>query len=52
MNCREFTEFAQEYLLGNLPAKEQAEFDKHLAEWPWCWRLVSAVSHPPRSEAS
>ena len=36
MNCREFTEFVQEYLLGNLPAQERAEFDKHLAECPWC----------------
>jgi anti-sigma factor RsiW len=36
MNCREFTEFVQEYLLGNLPAQEPAEFAKHLAECPWC----------------
>jgi anti-sigma factor RsiW len=36
MNCREFTEFLHEYLLGTLPAGERAEFDKHLAECPWC----------------
>ena len=36
MNCREFTEFLHEYLVGNLPAGEQAEFEKHLAECPWC----------------
>ncbi len=36
MNCREFTEFLHEYLSGNLSAAEQAEFDKHLAECPWC----------------
>ena len=36
MNCREFTEFLHEYLFGNLPAEERAEFDKHLAECPWC----------------
>ena len=36
MNCREFTEFLQDYLLGDLPAEERAEFDKHLAECPWC----------------
>ena len=36
MNCREFTEFLLEYLFGNLPAEERAEFDKHLAECPWC----------------
>jgi anti-sigma factor RsiW len=36
MNCREFTEFLHEYLFGSLPAQERAEFDKHLAECPWC----------------
>ena len=36
MNCREFTEFLHEYLFSNLPAEERAEFDKHLAECPWC----------------
>ena len=36
MNCREFTEFLHEYLFGNWPAEERAEFDKHLAECPWC----------------
>jgi anti-sigma factor RsiW len=36
MNCREFSEFLHEYLFGNLPADERAEFDKHLAECPWC----------------
>jgi anti-sigma factor RsiW len=36
MNCREFTEFLHEYLFGDLPAVERAEFEKHLAECPWC----------------
>jgi len=36
MNCREFTEFLHEYLFGDLPAEQQAEFEKHLAECPWC----------------
>jgi anti-sigma factor RsiW len=36
MNCREFTEFLHEYLFGDLPAAEHAEFEKHLAECPWC----------------
>ena len=36
MNCREFTEFLHEYLFGNLSAQERADFDKHLAECPWC----------------
>jgi anti-sigma factor RsiW len=36
MNCREFTEFLHDYLFGELPAGERAEFDKHMAECPWC----------------
>jgi anti-sigma factor RsiW len=36
MNCRELTEFLHEYLFGNLAAAERAEFEKHLAECPWC----------------
>ena len=36
MNCREFTEFLHEYLFGDLPAGERAEFERHLAECPWC----------------
>jgi anti-sigma factor RsiW len=36
MNCREFTEFLHEYLFGDLPAAERAEFEGHLAECPWC----------------
>jgi anti-sigma factor RsiW len=36
MNCREFTEFLHEYLFGDLPAEERAEFDKHLDKCPWC----------------
>ena len=36
MNCREFTEFLHEYLFGNMSTEQRAEFDKHLAECPWC----------------
>jgi anti-sigma factor RsiW len=36
MNCREFTEFLHEYLFGALPDEERLEFEKHLAECPWC----------------
>jgi anti-sigma factor RsiW len=36
MNCREFTEFLHEYLFDQLPVRERAEFEKHLAECPWC----------------
>jgi len=36
MNCREFTEFLDGYLFDNLPAEQRAEFEKHLAECPWC----------------
>jgi anti-sigma factor RsiW len=36
MNCREFTEFLHEYVSDDLAAGERAEFEKHLAECPWC----------------
>jgi anti-sigma factor RsiW len=36
MNCREFTEFLHDYLLGGLLAEVRAEFDRHLAKCPWC----------------
>ena len=36
MNCREFTEFLHAYLFDDLPGEERAEFEKHLAECPWC----------------
>jgi anti-sigma factor RsiW len=36
MNCREFTEFLHDYLLGDLPTEERREFEKHLAECPGC----------------
>jgi anti-sigma factor RsiW len=42
MNCREFTEFLNDYLFGDLPARERAEFDKHLAECPWCVRYLDS----------
>ena len=32
MNCREFTEFLHEYLFGNLPAEERAEFVRRQIE--------------------
>ena len=36
MNCREFTEFLHDYLLGGLLAEVRTEFDRHLADCPWC----------------
>jgi len=42
MNCRKFTEFLQEYLCGNLSGDERAEFEKHLAECPWCVAYVDS----------
>ena len=48
MNCREFTEFLHEYLFGNLPAGERAEFEKHLAECPWCVAYLQNYEHTIR----
>jgi anti-sigma factor RsiW len=50
MNCREFTEFLHEYLFGNLPAEERAEFDKHLAECPWCVAYLDSYQKTIRLE--
>jgi anti-sigma factor RsiW len=36
MNCREFTDFLDDYLSGAQPAGERAEFEKHLALCPQC----------------
>ena len=36
MTCRTFIEFLMEYLNGELPAEEHADFEAHLAECPWC----------------
>jgi anti-sigma factor RsiW len=50
MNCREFTEFLHEYLTGALPAEERAEFDKHLAECPWCVAYLDSYQMTIRLE--
>jgi anti-sigma factor RsiW len=52
MNCREFTEFLHEYLFGNLPAEERAEFEKHLAECPWCLAYLDSYRKTIRLEQS
>jgi anti-sigma factor RsiW len=36
VNCRTFIEFLMEYLNGELPPAQRAEFEAHLAECPWC----------------
>lgn len=36
MTCREFTEFLNDYLFGDLPAEERRVFEEHLAECSWC----------------
>jgi anti-sigma factor RsiW len=50
MNCREFTEVLHDYLFGNLPAEERAEFDKHLAECPWCVAYLDSYQKTIRLE--
>jgi anti-sigma factor RsiW len=50
MNCREFTEFLHEYLTGKLPAEERSEFDKHLAECPWCVAYLDSYQKTIRLE--
>jgi anti-sigma factor RsiW len=50
MNCREFTEFLHEYLFGDLPAEERTEFEKHLAECPWCVAYLDSYRKTIRLE--
>jgi anti-sigma factor RsiW len=50
MNCREFTEFLHEYLFDNLPVDERAEFEKHLAECPWCVAYLDSYQQTIRLE--
>jgi anti-sigma factor RsiW len=42
MNCREVSEFLQEYLSGALPPEQRAEFHRHLAECPWCLAYLNS----------
>jgi anti-sigma factor RsiW len=50
MNCREFTEFLHEYLSGDLPTDEHAEFEKHLGECPWCVAYLDSYQKTIRLE--
>jgi len=36
LSCREFVEFLEAYLAGELPAQVSARFDQHLAACPAC----------------
>lgn len=40
MNCRECAEFILRYLEGDLPADEQASFERHMARCPPCERYL------------
>ncbi len=40
MNCRECTEFILRYLEGELPADEQALFERHMVACPPCERYL------------
>lgn len=36
MTCREFTDFIQDYLTGNLAPDARARFERHLTRCPQC----------------
>ena len=40
MNCREFADFLDLYVAGDLAPTEREEFDSHLAECPTCVRYL------------
>jgi hypothetical protein len=46
MNCRQFTEFLHEYLLGNLPAEERAELRNTLPSVPGVSLTWTATERP------
>lgn len=42
MTCREFVEFLNAYLNGDLTPVERAEFERHLAVCPACVRYLQS----------
>ncbi len=42
MTCREFVEFLNAYLNGDLTPAERAEFERHLAVCPACVRYLQS----------
>jgi len=42
VTCREFVEFLNAYLDGDLPTDQRAEFDRHLAICPACVRYLAS----------
>ena len=48
MNCREFTEFLNEYLDGSLADHERDVFDEHIGECPDCRAYLQSYRHTIR----
>ena len=48
MNCREFTEFLNEYFDGSLPDDERDLFDEHIGECPDCRTYLQNYRHTVR----
>ena len=48
MMCREVIAFLADYLAGELPADERAEFEAHLAECPWCVAYIQTYQEAVR----
>jgi anti-sigma factor RsiW len=42
MNCRDFLEFVDDFLAGNLPESERAHFEQHLGECPHCVEYLAS----------
>lgn len=45
MTCREFVEFLNAYLNGELTPPERAEFERHLAVCPACIHYLRGYQH-------
>ncbi len=48
MTCREFVEFLNAYLEGNLTPAEKAEFERHLAVCTACVRYLAGYNSTTR----
>jgi anti-sigma factor RsiW len=48
MMCREVIAFLADFLAGELPVDERAEFEAHLAECPWCVAYIQTYQEAVR----
>lgn len=50
VTCRELADFLLQYLEGELPSEERAEFERHLADCPPCVHYLKSYETTVRLE--